>query len=172
MYFRDISIVPHPMLSMARRPSVDDNALEKVDEEIDTKLEEFFSLANDEYSRSDHESKSFYLFALSFLKKKMSCLRPAPLNECLTFHFRIITMHWAQIIIGCDKAAIVARPSLLLPASAEDYDYVETADYDVDEAALVAKKRMLDRIMDRLKQLILESQQIQENQKEQQVWPL
>jgi len=99
----DISIVPHPMLSMAKRPSVDDNALKKVDEEIDTKLEEFFSLANDEHS------------------------------------------------------------------SAEDYDYVETADYDVDEAALVAKKRMLDRIMDRLKQLILESQQIQENQQEQQL---
>ena len=60
MYFRDISIVPHPMLSMAKRPSVDDNALEKVDEEIDTKLEEFFSLANDQYSRSDHESSPFF----------------------------------------------------------------------------------------------------------------
>ena len=102
----------------------------------------------------------------------MTCLRPVPLNERLIFHFLIITMHWAQIIIGCDKATIVTRPSPLLPASAEDYDYVETADYDVDEAALVAKKRMLDRIMDRLKQLILESQQIQENQQEQQVWPL
>ena len=66
----------------------------------------------------------------------------------------------------------MAIPSPLPPASAEDYDYVETADYDVDEAALVAKKRMLDRIMDRLKQLILESQQIQEKQQEQQVWPL
>ena len=99
MYFRDISIVPHPMLSMAKRPSVDDNALEKVDEEIDTKLEEFFSLANDEYSRSDHESSPFFRFALSFLKKKMSCLPPLPINERLIFHITVLGPRSSLVVI-------------------------------------------------------------------------